>query len=204
MTLNVAHPSAIDVLLTRRSVKARDMVGPGPDAAALEAILEAGRRVPDHGKLTPWRFFVFTGDARQAFGEVIRAAYLAEDPAPSQPTAKGLSGYPTQAPVCVALASTPSDRKPIPLWEQQLSAGASGMAMLAAAHMLGYVGQWLTGWPAYSEGVKRHLGLAETDAIAGFYFFGSQKDMPDERDRPAPDEVVTRFFERTDVLGEAV
>jgi len=202
MTLNIANREALEVLLSRRSVKAREMVEPGPDEADLKTILQAGLRVPDHGKLFPWRLFVFTGPAREAFGEAIRAAYLSEEPSPSKTAAKALAGYAAQAPVLVVLASSPSTAKPIPFWEQRLSAGACGMAMLTAAHSLGYVGQWITGWPAYSAGVKRHLGLGAEDGIAGFVFFGSQSAEPAERDRPATAEVVTRFATRGDVLGE--
>jgi len=202
MTLNIARREALDVLFSRRSVKARDMAAPGPEGADLETILQAGLRVPDHGKLFPWRLFVFTGPARDAFGEAIREAYMAEEGKPTNATAKALAGYPAQAPVLVVLASTPSSAKPIPFWEQRLSAGACGMAMLTAAHSLGYVGQWITGWPSYSEGVKRHLGLGADDGIAGFIFFGSQSEAPAERDRPAVEDMVQRFATRADVLGE--
>ena len=201
MSLNQACPDAIDALLSRRSVKTRAMVEPGPDAEALALILAAGRRVPDHGKLAPWRFFVFTGEARAAFGRVIREAYLAEEPHPSEAVARSLEALPCEAPVLVVLASTPSDARPIPEWEQRLSAGAAGMAMLTAAHLLGHVGQWLTGWPAYSPGVARHLGLAGEDRIAGFLFFGSQEKMPSERPRPAAEAVVRHFRTAADVLG---
>lgn len=201
MTLNIARPDAIEVLLSRRSVKTRDMTGPGPDAAALATILAAGRRVPDHGKLAPWRFFVFTGAARGAFGEVIRQAWLAEESVPSEAVAAQLAGLPLEAPVLVVLASTPSDARPIPLWEQQLSAGAAGMAMLTAAHMLGHVGQWITGWPAYSRGVHAALGLGEGDRIAGLLFFGDAAREPSERPRPEADEVVRFFRTAEEVRG---
>jgi len=200
MPLNIAHREALDVLLSRRSVKAREMVAPGPDGAALETILAAGMRVPDHGKLAPWRFLVFSGEARTALGEMIREAYLAEEAAPSKATAKALARYPEQAPLLVVLVSSPSNAKPIPEWEQRLSTGAAGMAMLIAAHAQGYVGQWLTGWPAYSAELHRRLGLAEADRIAGYLFFGSPADSPpEERERPDPARVVRRFTARRDL-----
>jgi len=201
MTLNRAHPAALELLLTRRSVKTRDMVSPGPDDEALARILEAGMRVPDHGKLAPWRFFVFSGDAREALGDTIRTVYLEEQDSPSERVAASLAAYPLEAPLLVVLASTPSEAKPIPEWEQRLSTGAAGMAMLTAAHAMGFVGQWLTGWPAYSEGVKRSLGLGERDRIAGFLFFGSAKATPSERPRPAPETVIRRFRSRGDFEG---
>lgn len=201
MPLNIARPDAIETLLTRRSVKTKDMVPPGPSPAELDMILSAARRVPDHGKLAPWRFFVFEGEARQAFGEAIAAAYQAEETAATATTAKAMAAFPAQAPVCIVLASTPSDAKPIPEIEQRLSAGAAGMMLLTAAHMLGHAAQWLTGWAAYSPGVARHLGLAESDCIAGFIFIGSAGREPTERPRPEAAEVVRRFSSRVDVTG---
>ncbi|WP_281301287.1 MULTISPECIES: nitroreductase [unclassified Iodidimonas] len=193
MSLNKARPEAIDVLLTRRSVKTRDMITPGPDAQALARILEAAMRVPDHGKLTPWRFFVFEGEGQEALSAIITQAFQQENPDCTSAQLAKMEGFARQAPLLVVLASCPSDAKPIALWEQQLSAGASAMAMLMAAHMLGYVGQWLTDWPAYSQAVHNHLGLGSGDRIAGFLFFGSAAAQPAERPRPDMADLV-RFF----------
>lgn len=202
MSLNIPCPNAIDSLLSRRSVKARTLVAPGPDAQALGQILEAGRRVPDHGKLAPWRFFVFEGAARRAFGEQIANCYVSETKNPSDVIARGFIDFTVQAPLLIVLASTPSDDRPIPHFEQQLSAGASGMAMLIAANLLGYAGNWLTGWAASSDGVKRSLGLGAGDRIAGFLFFGAAPAEPEERPRPDPEQVVRHFRSAADFLGK--
>lgn len=193
MILNQSDPTALKILMSRRSVKAREMVAPGPNEKELAQILAAGRRVPDHGKLTPWRFFVFEGEARARFGAVIQECYFDEEAEPSKATAKGLANYPMQAPVLVVVGCHFSDEKHIPAWEQTLSCGAACQNMLTAAHMLGFVGQWLTGWAAYSEGVKRYLGLDGADGIVGFLFFGSQQREPTERPRPEAHEVVKHF-----------
>ena len=193
MTFNVANSETLALLLSRRSIKARDMVPPGPDPDTLDKILRAGLRVPDHGKLAPWRFFVFEGRAREDFGGAMAAAYSRETGQTRGPTLKGLRRFPMQAPVMVAVASVVSDAKPIPEWEQVLSAGAACMNMLVAAHALGFVGQWLTGWAAYSDEVRRALGLDENGRIAGFLFFGSQAEQPSERPRAEFDAVVTRW-----------
>ncbi|MCG8507122.1 MAG: nitroreductase [Sphingomonadales bacterium] len=195
MSLNISNPETLDLIMCRRSVVARNMVPPGPDAEALQKILTAGMRVPDHGKLAPWRFLVFQGAARARFGDLIADAYTEETGQTSGPTLKGLRGFPAQAPVLVTVASVPSDAKPIPDWEQRLSAGAVCQTLLIAAHALGYVGQWLTGWAAYSDGVHRRLELPEGARIAGFLFFGSQGEAPAERARPAFDDIVTHWPE---------
>ncbi len=201
MARNRSRPEAIDVLLTRRSVKKADMVGPGPDDRALEQILAAGLRVPDHGRLTPWRFFVYSDDALLALSDVVSRIHKAEEPDATAAQKAKISDFFTSAPVLVIVASTPSDRKPVPLWEQQLSAGASVMSMLVAAHMLGYVGQWLTDWPAYSPGFKAYLGLEADSRIAGFVFLGSQGEMPPERDRPVMSDIVRFFKSREDMTA---
>lgn len=203
MTLNRSNPEAIDVLLTRRSVKKADMVGPGPDDRAMERILAAGLRVPDHGRLTPWRFFVYSGDALLELAEAVGKIHINEEPNATEAQRSKIAGFVTSAPALVIVASTPSDAKPVPKWEQQLSAGASAMSMLIAAHMQGYVGQWLTDWPAFSPGFKAYLGLGAEDQIAGFVFLGSQSETPPERLRPVMSDVVRFFKTREDVTSMA-
>lgn len=200
MMLNMSCPEAIDVLLTRRSVKKADMAAPGPDDAAMTQILTAGMRVPDHGKLTPWRFFVFRGEALPALAANISRIFEDEEPNATPAQKHKMANFAISAPALVVVASTPSDLKPIPVWEQQLSAGASAMSMLVAAHILGYVGQWLTDWPAFSPGVKALFGLGADDRIAGFLFFGSQQQEPAERPRPDMATMV-RFFDSADDLA---
>lgn len=181
----------IDLLLTRRSAKARELIEPGPDKQELDEILRSAVRVPDHGKIGPWRLFVFEGEAREAFGKAIGACYDAEEPKASRVTRKGLEKFPLQAPVMIAVASVPDTARPIPEWEQILSSGACCMNLLNAAHSLGYIGQWITGWAAYSDGVRQHLGLPANGRIAGFVFLGSHPGELTERPRAPFDEVVS-------------
>ena len=180
-------------LLTRRSVKAKDMIAPGPDAPALDQIIRAGIRVPDHGKLAPWRFIVMEGEGRARFGRVLQDIFCKNNPGSDECTTRAVAELPMRAPMIVTVVSELSDAKPIPEWEQRLSAGAVCMNMLNAAHALGYAGQWLTEWPAFDEDVANHLGLGTHDKIAGFLYFGTAAHKPDERPRPEPDAVVSRY-----------
>lgn len=185
MPLNHASEDAYRTLITRRSTKTALMQAPGPDRKTLTAILAAGLRVPDHGKLAPWRFIVLQGDAQAKLGHLISAAMQAEG-AGSAKTAEKMQGYATQAPVLVVAVAAPRPHPVIPKWEQHLSAGAACMNILNAATALGVASQWLTGWAAYSPGVAAGLGLAEGEQIAGFLFLGSAPAAPPE-DRPRPD-----------------
>ena len=201
--LNLASEEGLRALLSRRSVRTRDLGEPGPAGAALARILAAARRVPDHGKLAPWRFIVVEGAARAALGEKLAACHRAEEPEADPALARGLAGFFEQAPVVVILVFSPSDARPVPEWEQQLSCGAAGFALLAAAHMAGFAGQWLTGWPAYSRAFARVLGLGPRERIAGFIFLGTPRRTPSERPRPRAEEVV-RFLRTpadVDALG---
>jgi nitroreductase len=189
--LNRPAPGAIDFLLTRRSGSAKAMTEPGPDAAALRTILTAAARVPDHGKLFPWRFIVFEGEARKRFGEVLAECLPAEEA-----TAERLAlerGRFLRAPVVVAVISRVREGIPIPAWEQQLSAGAVCQTMLIAATALGYVANWLTEWPAYSAKIAARLGLAEGERVAGFVYIGTSAQTLEERIRPDLDKVITRY-----------
>lgn len=184
----------VDLLTSRRSVVARDMVPGGPDAADLERILTAGLRVPDHGKLGPWRFIVFEGDARRAFGEVLEKAYLASG-MPDNPERRQFERDRfLRAGTVVAVISSVSPESKIPEWEQVLSAGAVCQNMLNAAHALGHAAQWLTEWYAYDPNVRAALGLGENERVAGFLYFGGKGAAPAERVRPTVAEKLTRWM----------
>lgn len=189
MPLNSANPETLNLLLNRRSVKTKDMVEPGPSHNELTQILTAAARVPDHGKLVPWRFIVVDGDERSTLGNIIADALAAESDV-SEKVREKMKGYGTQAPTCIIAIYSPSCERPVPVWEQHLSTGAACQNLLIAAHALGYVGQWLTGWAAYSKTVWKELGLHHDEMIAGFIFLGSQSKEPSERPRPDMDTVI--------------
>lgn len=175
--------SPISLIETRRSGKPRDMVAPGPNAAQLDRILAAAMRVPDHGKIAPWRFVIIDADKRAALAALITRAYLAEKPDAGRLELESLEQFAMQAPALVVVLSTPVEGSKIPLWEQELSAGAACTTMLHAAHALGFVGSWLTGWAAFSDTVRDAFGGPQ-DRIAGFLFFGSPGRALEERPRP--------------------
>ncbi|WP_293553745.1 nitroreductase [Parvibaculum sp.] len=186
----------IDLLLTRRSVKPFTMTTPGPDASELEIILRAGARVPDHGKLAPWRFILFKGDARAGFGDVLKARFAQIEPAATEDRLKLETGRLLQAPVVVAVISRIVESKKAPEWEQVLSAGAACQNMLVAATALGFACSWLTEWYAYDDGIAAALGLGKNERVAGFIYFGSPTLPKDERERPVLSEICTEWTPR--------
>jgi nitroreductase len=187
---DITSPSTL--LATRRSGKARDMIAPGPDAATLRAILSAAMRVPDHGKLAPWRFVVVGDDRRQALSEAMVAALAAEKPDAGRLEIDAIRGFALQAPCLVVVLARPNPGSHIPEWEQLLSAGATCGLLCVAAHAQGFVANWLTGWPAYSPGVV--AALAEPgERIAGYVFIGTPARPLEERPRPDYDAVVRHW-----------
>lgn len=183
----------LDLLLTRRSVKPFTMAAPGPDDAELDIILRAGARVPDHGKLAPWRFITFRGDTRRAFGEVLRRVYAKIEPRADADRLALEARRLLQAPVVVAVISRIVPSKKAPEWEQVLSAGASCQNMLIAATALGYASCWLTEWYAFDADIARALGLGENERVAGFIYIGSATGPKDERERPVLADIVTEW-----------
>ncbi|GAN00007.1 nitroreductase family protein [alpha proteobacterium U9-1i] len=177
----------LTLLALRRSTKVIHLAAPGPDAAQLDALLRLAVRVPDHGKLGPWRFVVIEGEARARAGEAL--ATLKED-APSQDAARATF---TRSPLCVMVISTASPNPKIPEWEQVLSAGAACNALLLAAHAMGFGGCWLTGWPCYDPSARAALGLANHERIAGFIHLGTATQTPTERVRADWRDRVSRF-----------
>ncbi len=191
--LNTPAPGTLDLLLTRRSASAKAMTGPGPDAGQLATILTAATRVPDHGKLTPWRFIVLEGEARAAFGDKVAALFRRRMPDAIPELVEAERRRFLRAPTIVAVISRAEGNAKVPEWEQVLSAGAVCMNLLTAAHALGFKGSWLTEWVGYDEGVKPILGLAEKERVAGFIYLGQPAVALEDRPRPALDTVVTRW-----------
>ena len=183
----------IDFLLTRRSVTARNMTEPGPGDEQLHTILRAAHRVPDHGKLGPWRFIVLKGDARAEFGEVLGAAFVKANPDAFDELIEVEKERFQRAPVVVVVTSRLTPGHKIPEWEQTLSSGAACMNMLNAAHALGFAAQWITEWPAYNDDVAAALGVGEHERIAGFVYIGTAAEPPDERTRPEIGDIVTEW-----------
>lgn len=189
LPLNPSSAEAYDLLMRRRSVVAKQMTdsGSAPTPEDVEHILKAGMRVPDHGKLEPWRFIVLDKAAQKDFDAIIYRALSLEG---TDENRKKAIGYASQAPLCIAVISAVQKAHKIPEWEQILSAGAVCQNMLIAATALGYNSQWLTGWPSYSAHVSSALGLrqdaetGEQERIAGLLFFGRSAITPSERPRP--------------------
>jgi nitroreductase len=175
--------SILSLLQTRRSGKPRELVGRGPTDAELRQILTIGARTPDHGQLVPWRFVNVGVDQRDALEEVLQQA-LAED-GPDTPPAKRQKehDFAHYEGALIVLVSAPTEDHKIPVWEQELSCGAAAMNLLLAAHALGYVGGWVTGWRAYAETVRRAF-CGPGERIAGFIFIGHPGRELDERPRP--------------------
>lgn len=182
--------SALSLLRTRRSGKPRDMIAPGPSPAQLRAMLEAAIRVPDHGKLAPWRFVVVGAAQRERLKTLLCDAYRTERPDAGRLEIEATEAFAMQAPALVVALSSPVESSKIPRWEQELSAGAAVMTLLHAAHAHGFVGGWLTGWAAYSDTVRNAFG-GPHERIAGFVFVGSPARPLEERPRPDYDSVIS-------------
>jgi nitroreductase len=189
----IAVRDAIELLTTRRSVKPREMTGPGPSPAELDTILTIGARVPDHGKLAPWRFIVFEGDARARAGDVIAAVFARKNPGASASDIEIERKRLADAPLVIGLVSFTRPHPKVPAFEQELSAGASAMNIVTAATALGYGACWLTGWFSFDRDVLNGLGLAPDEKLAGLIHIGTPTRPSEDRPRPALSEIVTRF-----------
>jgi len=186
-------PDAIDLLKTRRSVKPREMTGPGPSPAELDTILTIGARVPDHGKLAPWRFILFEGDARVRAGEVIANVFANKNPQATAAEIEIEKKRLTDAPLVIGVVSFTKPHPKVPAWEQELSAGASAMNIVTAATALGYGACWLTGWFAFDRDVLDAFGLKADEKLAGFIHIGKPARPNEDRPRPDLSAIVTRF-----------
>jgi nitroreductase len=212
----------LDLLKTRRSVKPADLTGPGPSPAELETLLTIAARVPDHGKLAPWRFIVFEGEGRLttaitkgarakrwrsnsicpgvfegegrlAFGENLARLFAADHPDATPGQIEFERQRFARAPLVIAVVSRPAPHPKIPEWEQTMSSAAAAMNLITAAHALGYAANWLTEWCAYDRRALDALGLSPAEKITGFIYIGTSLEPPEDRPRPKLADIVTRF-----------
>lgn len=182
-----AHPSpeTLALLKRRRSTPAIGLSAPGPSPEQIKELIGIGARVPDHGKLAPWRFILFEDEARTSFGNILAKVFSTKTPDATPQQVEFERGRFERAPLVIAVISKVVEKHPIPLWEQELSAGAVCQNLLIAASAMGFGAQWLTEWYAFDADVKDALGLGSGERIAGYMYIGSAKDEPVERVRPA-------------------
>lgn len=188
-----ANSALRDYLLTRRSVGIAFLKEPGPSKAELEQILTIGTRVPDHGKITPWRLVVIEGEARLQAGE-----QLAQIAARNHPDldAAGLDIERQRflpAPLTIGVISSPQEHPKVPEFEQLLSAGNVAFNLLHAAHALGFAATWVTRWFAFDAAAAAMLGARERERFVGFVHIGTPTATIEDRPRPALDDVVSRW-----------
>ncbi|MEE4281112.1 MAG: nitroreductase [Pseudomonadales bacterium] len=184
---------ALRRLAQRRSVKAMDICEPGPEPDDLQMILNIGARVPDHGKLGPWRFVCFQDDARIEFGNILAERYKTLNPEARTQNIVAERNRFTRAPVVVCVIADVKPHVKIPEWEQQLSVGAACQNILVAASLAGYAAQWLTEWYSFDPVINAALHLTETERVAGFIYLGSATEKPAERVRPELQDRLTHW-----------
>jgi nitroreductase len=184
---------ARDFLKTRRSISAAFLDEPAPTDAELAEILTIASRVPDHGKLTPWRFIVFRGDARCSAGEALARRYAELHPEADDKQLEEERSRLAKAPLVVAVVSRTAPHVKIPEFEQLLSAGAAAMNLIHGAHALGFAAQWVTGWIAFDEGASRILGLQPSERVVAVVHIGTATVPPVDRPRPPLAEIVSEW-----------
>jgi len=181
-------PDVLRFLALRRSTSAVTLAEPAPGAAELDILLRLATRVPDHGKLAPWRFVVLEGEGKAAFAAKLEALALSRGDA----TAAAKLAKLKIPPLCVAVISSPKEAT-IPQWEQVLSAGAVCTTLLYSALAMGYGGNWITDWYAYDPEAGAVLGLQASERVAGFVLLGTPREQPMERERPNLAPLVTHW-----------
>lgn len=185
--------SALSLLKTRKSASVKAMAEPGPTPEQLKTILEIAVRVPDHGKLTPWRLVLFEGEARRKFGEVMKARWQELHPDHGAEALAFQANLFLRAPTVLVIVSKAGPHVKIPEWEQLLSAGALTQNILLAAAALGVGAQWNTDWIAYDPKIMTAMGLSEHEKIVGIVYFGTPAAALEDRPRPDPESIITRW-----------
>ncbi|MCP1374207.1 nitroreductase family protein [Dyella lutea] len=181
---------ALALLHRRHSPPSRQLGEPAPDPATLHALLEAAVRVPDHGKLVPFRLIALRGEHKLRFGERLASRAIARNPELSEAKREKERTRYTFAPLVLVVVCRIDTTSSVPPMEQQLSAGCVAYNLLLGAEALGFGAQWLTGWAAYDSEVAALLGLGEHEQVVGFVHIGTlQAEVPD-RERPPVDDLL--------------
>jgi len=184
---------ALEFLKTRKSISASFLAMPGPSDAELAEILAIASRVPDHGKLTPWRFILFKGDAGQKAGVLLAGLFAVRNPSADAKQLEEERNRLSRAPLVVAVVSRAAAHPKIPEFEQLLSAGNAAMGLLLAAYAFGYAAQWTTGWVAYDADAGRILGLLPGERFVGFVHVGTSTVPSVDRPRPSLADIVSEW-----------
>jgi nitroreductase len=196
------NPQLIQTLLRRRSVPIKLLGDPGPTADELKTILSIGTRTPDHGKLFPWWFITFEGEKRARFGDALAVAWQKRDPQATPEKLDDERKRLMRVPLVIAVISSPREST-IPVWEQELSAGAVCQNILLAANALGYGANWLTNWYSFDDNIRALMNLRDHEKIAGFIYIGTPLTAPDERDRPDLAKLINSDFTDAQNRGNA-
>jgi len=182
---------AMELLLTRYS--AAKLGTPSPSKEAVEAMLQAAARAPDHGRLQPWRLILVEGDARRWLGEILAESLARRDPAAGDQVLARERQKALRAPIIIIVATRYERSAMIPLVEQIIAAGCAAHGLMLAAFAQGLGAFWRTGEAAYDEGVKAALGIGSDDLIIGFIYVGTDTSGPPSRPRPAVRESPHRW-----------
>jgi len=183
----------LELLALRRSTLAREMIEPGPNSKQVDDLIRMASRVPDHGKLGPWRFIVFEGTARARFGKELAAIFRQDEPSADEERVLFEQDRLMRAPTVICVTSNVTPDHKVPVWEQELSTGAACQTLLIAAQAMGFAAQWITEWYAFHDKVGPLLELGEHERVAGYIYLGTAKSEPTERRRPDWRSRVTRF-----------
>ena len=185
--------AVLDFLANRISPPIPDLKEPAPGDAEIEQMVRIATRVPDHGRLEPWRFIVYRGDARRQVGEQLAALAEARDgPLPEGRRQQELARF-SRAPLVIGVVSSPKESPKIPQWEMFLSGGAAAMNLVHAANALGYGANWITNWYSDSEEGRRVLGLAPHERVVGFVHIGTPSGAVPERPRPDVAKLISEY-----------
>lgn len=187
------NQALIDYLKTRRSVTLPFLAEPGPNAAELEEMLTMATRVPDHGKLAPWRLVVYSGEARAKVGQKLADLVKARDPNVGEDRLEIERKQFLPAPLTIGVVSSPKDHPKIPEFEQLISAGCVAFNLVHAANALGFGAHWITRWFCYDPDATRMLGAKEGERFVGFVHIGTAQTRLEERERPALENVVSTW-----------
>lgn len=184
--MKVYNTEEINQLIrNRRSIFPRQFSERIVERHVVEAMLENANCAPNHGKTEPWRFTVFSADAKVRLCERLAKIYEETTPEeqfrPQKPAKMLEKGH--QASHIIAILMKRGTNPKIPKIEEieAVACAVQNMALTASAYGAG--GYWSSGALSYTDEVKELFGLGEEDMVLGFFYLGYPAEEPPSASR---------------------
>lgn len=195
-TMKFSVSEISDLIRHRRTIYPKDYTDRVVHREIVERVLTNATWAPTHGMTQPWRFQVFTGDARQRLSAFLGDTYRAMTPPEKFLPRKfeNVTLRPLQSSVVIALGMARDPNGRINERDELLAVACAVQNMYLTCTAYGLGAFWATGGPMTGEAMRDFLGLGPADKAMGLFYIGyPAAEWPKSHRKPL--EQVTTWHE---------